>query len=103
MADTVRGQLLEDARDATEKDRNDSYGEPTENFTETAALWSAYLWPDGANGEVSWDPRDSAISTTDFAVMMILMKIARLKTTPRNRDTWLDIAGYAACGWECAA
>ena len=34
--------------------------------------------------------------------MMILMKVARLAADHLHDDSWLDIAGYAACGSQCA-
>lgn len=34
---------------------------------------------------------------------MILLKVSRLTWTPDKEDTWADIAGYAACGWDCVA
>jgi hypothetical protein len=34
--------------------------------------------------------------------MMILMKVARLAADHLHDDSWLDIAGYASCGSECA-
>ncbi len=34
--------------------------------------------------------------------MMILMKLSRLATSPAKPDHWIDMAGYAACGGECA-
>ncbi|MFN7882545.1 MAG: DUF6378 domain-containing protein [bacterium] len=27
--------------------------------------------------------------------------MARLKNSPNHRDSWVDLAGYAACGAEC--
>ena len=36
----------------------------------------------------------------DVAVAMMLVKIARLRHDYANADTWIDIAGYAACGGE---
>jgi hypothetical protein len=32
--------------------------------------------------------------------MQILVKVARLIESPAHKDSWLDIAGYAASGWE---
>ena len=33
--------------------------------------------------------------------MMVLMKTARIKASQgRDKDSWIDIAGYAACGGE---
>jgi hypothetical protein len=35
----------------------------------------------------------------DVAALMIGLKLARIQAQPK-RDNWLDICGYAACGWE---
>ncbi len=48
-------------------------------------MWSDYL--------------DATVFAEDVAVMMILMKIARIKGGG-SLDCWVDIAGYAACGGE---
>jgi len=29
------------------------------------------------------------------------LKVSRLSWRPDNPDSWVDIAGYAACGFEC--
>jgi hypothetical protein len=39
--------------------------------------------------------------TADVAAMLALLKIARLQQSPNHRDSWVDLAGYAACGAEC--
>lgn len=62
------------------------YGTPEDNFSEIAALWSVYL--------------RTKLKPKDVAVMMMLMKIARIKTGNAKSDNWIDIAGYAACGGE---
>ncbi len=85
----VRSQLLEDADMLVNGDRNNDYGPPTQDFSRTAALWSIYL--DGKR----------MLDAHDVAVMMILLKVSRLSWSPNNRDSWVDIAGYAACGFEC--
>ena len=37
------------------------------------------------------------------AAMLALLKLARIKHSEgRHRDSWVDLAGYAACGAECA-
>ena len=36
----------------------------------------------------------------DVAIMMALLKISRLSWEPTKRDSWVDVAGYAACGYE---
>jgi len=57
------------------------------NFKRIADLWSAHL--------------ATKISTVDVAILLTLVKVARLKNSPDHRDSWVDIAGYAACGAEC--
>lgn len=62
-------------------DREAEYGHPAENLGRIATLWSAYL--------------KQEVTAADVATMMILLKVARLKTGVGSRDTWVDIAGYA--------
>jgi hypothetical protein len=70
--------------------RADVYGPPTVNFTRIANLWTAYL--DGK----------TVITAEDAALMQALIKVARLRETPTHRDSWVDLAGYAASGWAVA-
>lgn len=83
---THRRSLLEEATTIITKDRNNSYGEPDQDFTRIAELWSTYL--------------NHEIKPHDVATMMILLKVSRLSWNPGHKDSWLDIAGYAACGYE---
>lgn len=65
------------------------YGEPEDNFSDIAKLWSSYL--------------DIDIGPEDVAIMMCLFKIARLKSSCyESKDSWVDLIGYAACGGEIA-
>lgn len=89
---TIRQQVLQEAERLIHSDRNAEYGEPEDNFGQSAALIYGYLKP--------YLKPDCAISPADVAAMMILMKIARLSTDPSKMDSWTDIAGYAACGAE---
>ena len=82
-----RVQTLERARQIVSADRNKEYGEPEDAFKAVAEFWSTYL--------------DQDIHPSDVAAMMILMKMARIKANWRHEDSWVDIAGYAACGAEC--
>lgn len=84
--ETTRARILNTAKEAVTKDRNDTHGNPEDTFTDIAALWSAYL------GE--------QLQPYDVCNMMALLKIARAKQNPKHDDNWIDIAGYAACGAE---
>jgi len=85
----TRQALLGEAIRLVTGDRNNQYGPPTQDFDRTAILWSAYL--DGRR----------ILQAHDVAAMMILLKLSRISWDPKNRDSWTDIAGYAACGYEC--
>lgn len=90
LADTKnrrREGILEDARTAVCKDRNKSYGEPKENHTRIAGLWSVIL--------------DRKVKPHEVALCMAAVKTARLIATPNHRDSWVDGVGYFAIGMEC--
>jgi len=88
---TVREDVMAKALEAITADRNADYGDPEDNFRIIRNLWVAYL------NELHRD-----LLPHDVAVLMILVKVARLVTSPTNRDNWVDIAGYAGCGAEAA-
>lgn len=81
-----REQLLEEAKRIVTVDRTAQYGLPEDSFRVIANLWSSYL--------------DRQINSEDVAVMMILLKAARIRSGAGKEDNWVDIAGYAACGAE---
>jgi len=83
-----RAQLLDTAKELVTRDRNATHGEPEDTFGLIAAYWSAHL--------------DREITSADVAIMMNLMKCARLRANPSNPDNWLDGIGYLACGGELA-
>ena len=83
---TTREEVLQTAESLVMGDRNKDYSDPRENFAQTAELWSSYKGID--------------FTAHDVAVMMILVKVARLSTSPHKLDNWIDVAGYAACGAE---
>lgn len=85
----TREDVLNDAKECVCKNREDDYGSPEDSFQTIANLWTAYL--------------DYSISAKDVAVMMALLKIARIKTGTFKADSWVDLAGYAACGGEIAS
>lgn len=85
---TERTILLAEALRLIVGDRNNTHGEPTQDFTRTAKLWNAYL-----EGRTQ-------LEAHDVAVLMCLLKISRISWSPDHRDNWVDLAGYAACGYE---
>ena len=87
-----RAMILETAAKIVTGNREQEYRTPEDNFKEIANLWSSFL------GTRQGNP----LTAGDVAIMMILFKIGRLATGAGSADTWVDIAGYAACGGEIA-
>lgn len=74
-------------------DRGLNYGQPEDNFRRIARLWTAYLQDLAPN--ISLEPHDAAL-------LLDLVKTARLQNNPAHEDSWVDKAGYSACGAEVA-
>ena len=90
-----RALLLQEAQALVCGDRNNQYGEPGQDFTRTAELWTVLLAEKLAPGQY--------ISPADVALLMCALKLSRLTWAPEKRDSWVDLAGYAACGWDVAS
>ena len=85
----TRKELLQKAEKCVNGDRDLKYGKPENNFAAIARYWTEYL---GIN-----------IKAVDVAAMMCLFKMARLQSSKfADLDSWVDLAGYAACGAEIA-
>jgi hypothetical protein len=83
----LRVEALREAARIISGDRNKSYGGPEENFTRTAQIWSVIL--------------GIPLSNEQVAMMMVGLKMARFAHgSGFQPDTWIDIAGYAGCGYE---
>lgn len=88
-----REDILRLAIDIVCADRNNQYGEPEDNFSIIGELWGAYLTARCASTGVT-----VKIGAQEAADMLILFKVARSATaTTPKLDTYVDIAGYAAC------
>lgn len=85
----TRAEILQKAEACVNGQRQQDYGTPEDNFKRIAELWNAYLGT-------------SDISPMDVSMMMALMKIARIRTGTGTEDSFIDLAGYAACGGEIA-
>lgn len=90
----TRKEILEKAEECVCGKRQQDYGSPENNFQVIANLWIDYL--QGAGQAVE-------ISAKDVAMMMALLKIARIAGNHATEDSFVDLAGYAACGGEIAA
>lgn len=84
----TRTQILMEACRAVNGDRDKQYGSPENNFALIADLWSAYLGQE--------------VTNIDVAMMMTMLKIARIKTGRNKADSYIDACGYMACGGAIA-
>lgn len=83
-----RVEALREAARIISGERNKQYGGPEENFSRTAQIWTAIIGYE--------------FTAEDVAMMMVGLKVARYanKDAGFQPDTWIDIAGYAGCGYE---
>lgn len=87
-----REEILDKAKEQVCGHRTEDYGTPENSFKLIADLWTAYLTEYKLSAF-------SEISSKDVAVMMALMKIARIRSDIKS-DSYIDLAGYAACAGE---
>lgn len=83
-----RKDVLMKAEQAVNGSREQDYGTPEQNFQTIADLWGAY--------------KGVTFTALDVSMMMALLKIARIKNGGGSGDSFIDLAGYAACGAELA-
>lgn len=87
MSDEEQRQdtVLDEAKKIIYGQRQDDYGSLKDSFERIASLWSAYL--------------NYPVNVNDVTNMMILLKVSRSAehTETFQRDSYVDIAGYAAC------
>ena len=89
----TREEILDEAKRCVCGQREQDYGTPESNFQLIADLWNVYLFP-------SLNDNKGVISAMDVAMMMALLKIARIRNGGGSGDSFVDLAGYAACGGE---
>jgi hypothetical protein len=82
-----RHECLDEAARIIAGQRDKQYGGPEDNFLRIAKIWSVIL--------------GVPVTREDVAMMMVGLKVARYGAKSGFQpDTWTDIAGYAACGFE---
>ena len=84
----ARAKVLRTAEKYVCADRASQHGDMENNFQCIAAYWAVHL--------------GTEVTATDVAVMMTLLKVARIKSNVKNSDNWVDGCGYLACGGELA-
>jgi len=67
-------------------ERQEQYGDPTENFRKIGIMWGVIL------------DLPYSLAPYQVAQMMIALKLQRISVNPDYEDSWLDIQGYAAHG-----
>lgn len=80
-----RSEILEAARCCVCGEREQDYGTPEDSFGLIGQLWTAYM--------------GTLFTSKDVAMMMALLKVARIKAGDKA-DSFIDLAGYAACAGE---
>jgi hypothetical protein len=83
-----RADVLDTAKVLVTKERADQHGNMENNFATIAEYWSTHL--------------GFQVLPTDVGVMMALLKMARIKSNPKNADNYVDGCGYLACAGEIA-
>ena len=88
LVPNVRTEILADANEILNGDREAEYGKPEDNFKRIAELWSVVL--------------ETEVEPYQVALCMALLKAARLVNTPMHKDSYVDMAGYVALAGELA-
>lgn len=83
-----RTEALRQAASLINGERDQQYGTPENNFRAIAAMWTGYL--------------GILVEAHDVAALMTMVKLGRIRKDPKKADSWVDLAGYAACGAEVA-
>ncbi|MCM1508379.1 MAG: DUF6378 domain-containing protein [Ruminococcus flavefaciens] len=95
-----RAEILDEAKKCVCGQREQDYGTPEDNFATIGLLWSVYLR--AAHPELTKVFPINGITPKDVAVMMALLKVARI-AAGSSPDSFVDLAGYAACAGEIVA
>lgn len=93
----TRENILKEAEKCVCGQRQQDYGSPEDNFTTISYLWSVYL----KAAHPSMNLPVNGITAKDVSMMMALLKVARI-ATGSSPDSFVDLAGYAACAGEIA-
>jgi len=85
---TARKAFLKEVEDCVCRARNESYDDAENNFERIAAIANVMF------GKKLIDP----LTPVDVALFSMCIKMGRLAFDSEHSDSWVDTAGYAACG-----
>ncbi|MCD8377863.1 MAG: DUF6378 domain-containing protein [Candidatus Gastranaerophilales bacterium] len=91
-----RDECLDRAMKSVCGGRELDYGSPENNFAVIAQLWDVYFQAK-CMSDVYVE-----IDSDDVANMMVLFKLGRVISGTATSDSYVDMAGYAACACELA-
>lgn len=95
----TRSNVLQSAEKAVNGSRQTAYSGPEDNFLRIARRWRTYFVN---RGIFTQEQANDLITPTTVAQLLIEVKMGRLDFNPSHLDSWVDVAGYAACGAEVA-
>jgi hypothetical protein len=87
-----RDEILDTAKTLINGDRAKDYGNAYDNHLRIAESWNWWLK----------EKMSSKITPDDVAMMMALLKMARLQHNRLHEDSYCDLAGYIAIAGEIA-
>lgn len=96
MNEKISKSALLDKAQLAVADRGLNYGKPEDNFARIALRWRTHI-------RNRFGVDISGLDAASVAIMCADLKLARLENTPSHLDSWVDLAGYAACGANIAA
>lgn len=96
----IRRQVLTVADQAVNGSRDVAYGSPENNFKRIARLWNAHLLNRYDVDHPAVVVHVPQLDEGDVAIFLGLVKDGRLAGNMSHMDSWIDKAGYAACGAE---
>lgn len=94
----TRREILQAAERCVCGDREQDYGGPEDSFSLIARLWEPII-----KARCVGPCADVCVDAVTVALCMAELKIARAATNETHMDSWVDLAGYAACGGEIAS
>lgn len=94
----TRREILQAAERCVCGERDQDYGGPEDSFALIARLWEPII-----KARCVGPGEDVCVDAVTVALCMAELKIARAATNETHMDSWVDLAGYAACGGEIAA